>query len=317
MRIFVTGATGFMGSRLTRALLCRGDRVVALTRDHRRAVGIGPVVGATEERLELIEGDPTRSGPWQRRLAGCDAVVALAGERIFGGRLSAKHEERVLRSRVEGLRRIVEALENLSTEERPAALLSASSFGYYPDRGGTPQTEAAPPGDAFLARLSVRWEEEAGAAERLGVRVVLLRFGLVLASDEGALGGLVPVFRALLGGSVGSGKQYLPWIHVDDSVGGILFCLDNDEARGPINLTAPGSVPMGEFARALGRVLGRPAALRLPGFLVRALAGEGADALLGSRRVLPRRVQELGYGFRFPALDDALVDLVSDKAAPP
>lgn len=306
MRVFLTGATGFVGSRLVRDLLRRGDQVVALTRDGRRLRG--------EERLEVVEGDPSLGGPWQERLAGCDAVVALAGEPIGGQRFSAALKERAERSRVGGVTRLVEGLRRLPAESRPRILLPASAIGYYGDQGDRPLTEEDPPGSDFLAQLCLRWEAAARPAEELGLRVAPLRIGVVLGEGGGALAKMVPAFRAFVGGPIGSGRQYLSWIHLSDAVGIMLHALGHDGARGPLNLTAPEPVTMGDFAAALGRALHRPALLPVPGALLRLALGEGADPLLGSQRVLPQGAQRLGYRFRFPALPAALEDLLGSRA---
>jgi hypothetical protein len=305
MRVFITGATGFIGSRLTRDLLRRGDQVVALTRNAARLPADG-------ERLIGVEGDPAQAGPWQERLAGCDAIVALHGEPVAGRRLTAAIKARAERSRVEGVRRIVEALAGLEAAARPRVLLSASAVGYYGDRGDAPVVEEDGPGPEgdFLARLCVRWEEAARPAEELAVRVCHPRIGVVLGPGGGVLAKMVPAFRAFVGGPIGSGRQVLSWVHLADAIGILLLCLQRDEARGPINVTAPHPVTMDEFSQTLGRVLRRPALLRVPAPLVRLAFGEGAEVLLSGQRVLPRRAQALGYRFAFPELEPALRDIL-------
>ena len=307
MRVFLTGATGFVGSRLVRDLLRRGDHVVALTRDGRRL--------RPGDRLEVVEGDPARPGPWQERLSGCDAVVTLAGEPISAQRFTAAFKERAERSRIGGVERIVEALGRLPAEARPRALVSGSASGYYGDQGDRVLTEDDGPGDDYLAGLCVRWEAAARPAEALGVRVAPLRLGVVLGEGGGALAKMLPAFRAFLGGPLGSGRQYLSWVPLSDVPGLIQLALEHDGARGPINVTAPEPVIMRDFAAALGRALHRPAALPVPGLLLRLAFGEGADPVLGSQRVMPQRAQRLGYRFRFPELSVALSDLLTRRAA--
>lgn len=301
VRIFVTGASGFIGSRLVRDLLRRGEEVVAITRDRRRLGGGG-------DRFQVVQGDPAQAGPWQEQLTGCDAVVALAGEPLVGRRWTGAFRARITQSRIGGVERLVEALARVPSEKRPAVLLSASAIGYYGDRGAEELTEDSPPGTGFLADLCVRWEAAARGAAELGLRVVTLRLGVVL-GEGGALRRMVPAFRAFVGGPIGSGHQYLSWIHMSDAVGLILMGLDRRDVQGPINLTAPAPVTMAEFARTLGQVLHRPALLRVPGPLVRLALGEAASVLLASQRVLPRRAQQLGYRFQYPHLPDALSDL--------
>lgn len=321
MRIFLTGSTGFIGSRLSRELLRRGDEVLALTRDRRRLSG-GMNEGSADrerssgaavvDRFQVVEGDPAVAGPWQERLRGCDAVVALAGEPVMGKRWTAEVKQRIERSRVDSLLRLREALEALPAEQRPKVVVAGSAIGYYGDRGDQICTEETPPGppEDFLAQVCVRWEEQAQALAQSGLagnpRVVSLRIGVVLGEGGGALASMVPAFRAFVGGPLGGGGQYLSWIHLEDVVGLVQLCLDSEEARGPVNATAPEPVPMAEFARTLGEVLHRPAVLRVPGLALRLLLGEASQVLLGGQRVLPQRARALGYRFRYPHLLDAL-----------
>lgn len=307
MRTFLTGSTGFIGSRLSRELLRRGDEVVALTRDRRRLRGADH---DPEGRFQVVEGDPAAAGPWQERLRGCDAVVALAGEPVLGRRWSADFKQRIERSRVDSMARLGEALAALPAERRPKVVVAASAIGYYGDRGAEVCTEDSPPGppEDFLAQVCVRWEEGARALAALGPRVVSLRIGVVLGEGGGALARMLPAFRAFVGGPLGPGGQYLSWIHLDDVVGLTLLCLDSEDERasGPVNATAPNPVTMEEFARTLGEVLHRPAVLRMPGAALRLVLGEAAQVLLGGQRVLPQRARELGYRFRCPELAAAL-----------
>lgn len=312
MRVFITGATGFVGARLSRELLRRGHGVVALTRDRRRVQGAA-LADQPGERYRLVEGDPTVAGPWQEELAGCDAVVALAGEPIVGQRWSADFKARAEHSHVAGLERIAETVGRLPPERRPRALLSASAVGYYGPHGDAALDEDAAPGSGFLAQLCVRWEVAAQRSAEHGVRVVRLRIGIVLGAGGGVLGRMAPAFRAFVGGPIGSGAQYLSWVHVEDVVGIILFALESD-ASGPLNVTAPEPVTMEHFARALGQVLGRPSFLRVPGLALRLALGEGAAAILTGQRVLPRRVRQLGYRFRHEHLAEALAAIFSGSA---
>lgn len=307
MRVFVTGATGFVGGRLVRDLLRRGDQVVALTRDRGR---MGPAELLDPERLVVVQGDPAAAGPWQEALSGCDAVVALAGEPIAGQRFTASFKERAERSRVGGLARLCEGLSRLPAEARPRALVSASAVGFYGPRGDAPVSEEDGPGADFLAGLCARWEGAAREAEGLGLRVALMRLGVVLGREGGALAKMAPAFRAFLGGPIGSGRQYVSWVHLADATGMLQMALGLEEARGPINVTAPEPVTMGELAATIGQVLRRPSLLPVPGLALRALFGEGANVLLEGQRVLPRRAQALGYRFQFPTLLPALQDLL-------
>ena len=294
MRVAVTGATGLIGSRVVAALRERGDEVTILTRDPARA-GEG-----------VAWRDPAGEPAPAEALAGRDGVIHLAGENV-GRRWTAKAKSAIHDSRVRGTRNLVEGLR--AAEPRPRVLVSQSAVGFYGGRGDEPVEESEPPGDDFLAQVTVGWEEEAQAAEQLGVRVVRTRTGIVLAPDGGALKRMLPPFKLGLGGPVGSGRQYMPWIHIDDVVGALLFCLDTEAASGPVNVTAPEPVPNREFAKTLGRVLGRPAVLPVPAAVLKLALGEMSLVVTTGQRAVPARLTELGYRFRHPELETALRDV--------
>ncbi len=296
MTILITGATGFVGTQLVRALLERGDAVVALTRSAaaaRRRLG---------DEVEVVQwGDmPALSAA----LAGSDAVVNLAGEPVLGGRWSAARKRAIRDSRVEGTRTLVEALG--AVEPRPKVLVSASAVGLYGDRGDEPLGEDAQPGDGFLAQLCEGWEQEAERARGLGLRVVRLRLGIVLGSGGGALGPMARLFRLGLGGRLGSGRQFVPWVHSQDVLSVLLGALDDPSYDGAYNLVAPGVVRNAELTRTLASTLRRPALLPTPAFALRLALGGGAEVLLASQRVLPRRLEERGFEFAFCELGEAL-----------
>jgi uncharacterized protein (TIGR01777 family) len=276
MRVTVTGAGGLIGSRLVAALEARGDEVTTVS-----------------TRGEI---DP-------QALAGRDAVVHLAGEPV-AQRWSDEARRRIRESRELGTRRLVQAIEK--ADPRPSALISASAVGYYGPHGDEPLAEDAPPGDDFLAQVCVAWEREAQAAEQLGLRVVRVRTGVVLDRTGGALGKMLLPFRLGVGGPVAGGRQYMPWIHLDDVVGIYLAALDDPAWSGPVNATAPEPVTNQDFSKALGRALHRPAVAPVPGLAIKALYGEMAEIVTEGQRALPRRTTELGYAFRHPDLDDAL-----------
>lgn len=304
MRIAVTGATGTIGRRVVELLLERGDEVTALSRD--------------EARVRETLGERVRAAVWQdpesqvapvQVLAGRDAVIHLAGAPV-AQRWSDEARRRIRDSRVLGTRNLVQALRD--ADPAPAVLVSQSASGYYGPRGAEPVDESAPParGD-FLAEVVVAWEAEARRAEELGVRVVTPRTGVVLSPTGGALEKMLPPFKLGVGGPVAGGRQYVPWVHLDDVAAAILFCVDNESARGALNLSAPDPVTNAELSRALGRVLRRPAVLPVPAFALRLLYGEMASIVTTGARVVPRRLQELGYRFRFPQLEPALRDVLA------
>jgi len=301
MRVAVTGATGMLGSALVHALVERGDEVTALSRD----------AGRARETLDVSAetwADPEADRPPLDALRGRDAVVHLLGEAI-AQRWSDETKREIRDSRVLSTRNLVAALGELPSEERPRVLLSGSGAGWYGHRGDEPLDESSTqPGDDFLAQLSVDWEAEARGAEELGVRVVLSRTGVVLSDSGGALEKMLPFFKAGIGGPVAGGRQYVPWVHVDDVVGATMFALDNEAVSGPMNVTAPEPVTNKELSRTLGRVLRRPAFAPVPALAVKALYGDMAQIVTTGQRAVPGRLTELGYSFRQPELEPALRD---------
>jgi uncharacterized protein (TIGR01777 family) len=305
MRVFVTGGTGLIGSRLVPRLRQRGDKVVLLTR--RPAAVRDQFAGCT-----VVEGDPMAAGPWTDALADCDAVVNLAGENIFARRWNEDFKRLLMDSRVKTTDNVVAALARKPRTEAgaPKVLVNASAVGYYGPHADEELDENSPPGDDLLARVCVAWEKSAVAAQSAGIGVALLRIGVVLAKEGGALAQMLTPFKLGMGGPVGSGKQWMAWVHVADVVGLALFALDNTAAQGPINAVAPSPVTNKEFGKALGRALHRPAFMPVPGFMMRLRFGGVAEVIVEGQRVLPRRALELGYPFQFPTLDAALADIL-------
>jgi uncharacterized protein len=303
MRVVVTGATGLLGRALVQALLDRGDEVVPLSRDANRARQ------ALGDRVEAHAWPrPTDAPPPEAALAGADAVVHLLGEPV-AQRWTDQSKEAIRRSRVAGTHSLVEGLLALAPDRRPGTLVSQSASGYYGHRGDEPLTEDAPAGNDFLAGVVVAWEHEALLAAS-DLRVAVTRTGVVLSPQGGALAKMLPFFRLGIGGPVAGGRQYVPWIHLDDVVGAMLFCLDTAEAAGPINLTAPNPVTNAELSRTLGRVLKRPAVLPVPAIALKLLYGDMAQIVTTGQRPVPARLEQLGYRFRHRELEPALRDVL-------
>ena len=258
--------------------------------------------------VEFTIWDPERNIAPVAVLEQADAVVHLAGEPV-AQRWSQETKRRIRASRVDGTLRLVEALGQCS--RRPAVLVSASAVGYYGDRGGEELAESSPPGKGFLPEVCIEWERAARSAESLGMRVSMLRLGMVLAREGGALAKMLPAFRFGLGGRLGSGEQYMAWIHLDDLVSLILWAVENDKARGPINAVAPVPITNSDFTRALGRALGRPAIVPVPGAAVRLLFGEMSEILFNSQRVIPEAARRAGFEFRHPEVFAALKDVLA------
>jgi uncharacterized protein (TIGR01777 family) len=298
MRVVVAGGTGFIGRRLVVRLRQKGHEVAVLSRGT-GAPGLPPEVRV----VPWAEGTA-----WESAVDGTDGIVNLAGENV-ARRWTAPAKDRILRSRLDGIAKLSAAIGR--AKRRPAVLVSASAVGFYGARGDEELTEEAAPGDDFLARTCVAWEGAARALETLGVRVVRLRIGVVLAKDGGALAKMLPAFRAFAGGPVGSGEQWMSWIHRDDLVDLIVFALENPEASGVLNGTAPNPVRNRDFASALGRVLHRPAIVPAPAAAVRLVFGEMATVILDGQRVMPKRAFDVGFRFRFPDLDAALHDALA------
>ena len=300
MKVVVTGATGTLGRALVSALTGRGDEVTALSRDAERAA---ESLGVRAEPWPAPKDAP----PPAAALEGSDGIVHLLGEPI-AQRWSDSVKQEIRDSRVLATRQLVAGVAALPEESRPATLVSQSATGVYGHQGETPLDESAPAGDDFLAEVVVAWEAEARKATELGVRVVMPRTGVVLSESGGALEKMLPFFKLGIGGPVAGGRQYLPWVHLDDVVGALLFCLDTAGAQGPVNLTAPAPVTNAELSKALGRVLHRPAFAPVPGFAVQVLYGEMAEIVTTGQRAVPKKLQDLGYSFRRPELEDALRD---------
>lgn len=311
-RIVITGATGLLGRRLVLDRIERGDHVVVVSRSRSRAETLFATVA--NPAIEVVEGDPGVPGSWQAAVDGCDAVVHLAGAPIAERRWSERSKREIVNSRVDSTFQVVEAIR--AAVRRPRVLVSASAVGWYGATGSVETDESAPAGSGdFLADLAVRWESEALKADELGVRVVMLRTGIVLDSRGGALPDMARPFRFFAGGPIGSGSQYVPWIHWRDVVGIIDLALREPAARGPINCTAPNPVTSRVFARALGRALGRPSWLPVPVAALRLVLGEFGRYLGMSQRVVPGRARALGYHFAYAEVRPTLESLLGSGGA--
>jgi len=303
MKIVIAGATGFIGQPLVHELTRSGNEVVVLTRGDS---GVGPA------DTRAIHWDAhTASGPWVSELRGADAIVNLAGANIGAKRWTEGRKRELESSRIEATGAFVSAIEALGAGDRPKVLVNASGIDYYGDRGDEVITEESSQGTGFLAQLCVRWEAAALEAERLGVRVVLLRTGVVLGQGSTALSRLALPFKLFAGGPLGSGKQWFPWIHLKDCIGLYELAIENQAAHGPINGVAPDVRREKDVASEIGRALGRPSWAPVPAFALRLVLGELAHLVLDGRRAEPAKALALGYQFAYPRLPEALADTLT------
>ena len=306
MKVAITGATGFVGSRLVEKLKAEGHQILVLTRNLERAKRIFPA--SAFPNLEIVAYRPAESGDWQQSIADFDAVVNLAGEPI-AERWTPEHKKAILESRQLGTRKIVEAIAQ--ADPKPSVLINASAIGYY----GTSETatfdEDSPGGNDFLAEVCKKWEAEAQKVKEAGVRLVILRTGIVLDKDGGALAKMLPPFKLFAGGPLGSGRQWFSWIHRDDLVNLIVEALKRPDIEGTFNATAPNPVRMNQFCQTLGEVMNRPSWLPVPGFALETLLGEGAKVVLEGQQVLPKKIQSLAFQYQYPTLKSALEGIIS------
>lgn len=296
MKVFITGGTGFVGTHLTRMLLDQGHDVTC--------VGRSTQVGQNLDRFHYISADTTMAGSWQECVKDMDAVVNLAGATIFK-RWNRAYKTLLRDSRILTTRHVVDALP----KDGPV-LISASAVGYYGERKDDILTESDPPGDDFLALLSRDWEEAAFQAREKGVRTVAARFGVVLGRNGGALATMVPLFKWFLGGPMGRGRHWFPWIHVDDLCAALCHIMQSPGMSGPVNITTPIPIRQKTLARSLGRQLGRPALMPAPAFMIRLVMGEMGRYMMVSQKVIPDQLIKHGYKFKFMEIQPALEDLL-------
>jgi len=301
MRVVITGGAGLIGRALAQDLAADGHEVIVLSRSPDQVTGLPAGVRAVRWDARTAEG-------WGQWADGAGAIVNLVGETIGAWPWSEERKRRIRDSRIRGGQAVVQAVELAKT--KPRVLIQASGIGYYGARGDEEVTEESTAGTDFLARLAVEWENIVSPVEALGVRVASIRTSGVLSTEGGLLPLMLLPFRLFVGGALGSGRQWMPWIHLVDEARAIRFLIENDAARGPFNLVAPGILTQAEFAKAAGRVLRRPSFLRVPSFLLKPVLGEMSMLLLEGQRATPKRLTELGFRFRFPDVEGALRDLV-------
>lgn len=299
MKILITGGSGFVGSNLADFLISKGHQVTAIGRSE-------PQHRFDRENYHFVAADTTRKGPWQRELADADAVVNLAGATIFK-RWTGKHKKKIYDSRVLTTRNVVEALPSGTK----LTLCSASGAGYYGSRGDDILKEDERPGHDFLAGVSMDWEKEALRASAKGARVAVLRFGVVLGKNGGAMSKLIPAFKLFVGGPLGDGHQWFPWLHLDDLMAAMVFVLEHPEVSGPLNFCAPNPVRNRELAQTLGEVLSRPSFMPAPAFMIRLAMGEFGDVFLGSQRTIPDKLVNHGFSFQYPDIRGAIEAIVA------
>jgi uncharacterized protein (TIGR01777 family) len=297
VNILITGASGFVGTHLSRFLLEKNRSVTGIGTSRKHLL-------EQNEMFTWIPADTTKPGSWQDLVPKADVIVNLTGRTIFR-RWTKRYKKQIHGSRILTTRNLVNALP----PESKTIFLSTSAAGCYGSRGDDILDEGAAQGDDFLATISIDWENEARQAEKKGARVVLMRFGVVLAKGGGALGKMVPAFKFFAGGPVGNGRQWFSWIHMSDLIGAIEFLISKDDLDGPFNFTAPEPVRNADFSKTLGRTLGRPAIMPAPAFVIRLLMGEMGGALLNSQRAVPDRLKLAGFRFQFPDADSALANL--------
>jgi len=298
MKILITGGSGFVGTGLSQFLLGRGHRIIATgsSASHR---------SISHKNYRYISADTTIPGPWQDELKDTDAVVNLAGKNIFK-RWSDSCKKQIYDSRILTTRNLVQALP----ADNKITLCTTSAVGYYGDSADEVLRENAPPGDDFLAKVSRDWEKEAFQAQKKGIRVAAMRFGVVLGKNGGALAKMLPAFKFFAGGPLGSGLQWFPWIHLDDLITAVVFIIKNQYINGPVNFCAPDCVRQRDFAKALGSAINRPSFIKTPGFMIRLIMGELGVVFLTGQRVVPDKLLKHGFEFQYSEIENALKNLL-------
>ncbi len=301
-RIIITGATGLIGFHISQKLIDRGDEVIIFTRSPERASK------KIRNAYDYVKWNYDSADDWHKYLNGVDSVIHLAGENVMAQRWNEEHKKRVLESRVKGTQNLVDAIG--ATDDKPESFICASAIGIYDNDIKMEYDEDGKHGSDFLAHVTERWEEEAQKVEKYNVRRVSIRTGIVLDRNDGALAKMLTPFKLFVGGPIGSGKQWMPWIHIDDIAELFIYAVDNKNVKSAINGTAPYPVTMTEFADTLGRILSRPSVFKVPNFALKFVLGEGAESVLKGSKIIPRKTIDAGYGFRFTNLEKALRDIL-------
>ena len=299
MKIFITGGSGFVGTNLSFYLLEKGHRVIAVGSSSGHKV-------IRHDNFHYISADTTIKGAWQDALKDVDAVINLAGKNIFK-RWSDTYKDQIYTSRILTTRNLVDAIP----DKKDITLCSTSASGYYGDRADEILKEDALPGKDFAAKVCKDWEKEAFQAQAKGIRIAVMRFGVVLGKNGGALAKMLPAFKSFAGGPLGSGLQWFPWIHMDDLIAAIMFILENPDTKGPFNFCSPNPVRNRDFSKTLGQVLNRPSVLRTPSFMIRLIMGEMGKSLTSSQRAIPDKLLKHGFKFQYSDIHNALYNLTA------
>lgn len=303
MKVFITGGTGLIGNLLVKRLVERGDEVTVVSRNKEKAKK------NFYDKVNIVEGNPSQKGNWQSYIDGSDAVINLAGEAVISKRWTESEKQNIYDSRIKTTENIIEAIKK--SENKPKILINASAVGYYGFQDDDREiNEDETTGKDFLSYLCRDWEDSSRKAEKLGLRVVRLRIGIVLAEHGGALEKMIIPFKLYAGGHIGDGKQWVPWIHIDDTVNLILFSLDNQKVKGPMNLTAPNPVRMKDFCKEMGKIINRPSWLPVPSITLKATFGEVADIIASGQRAIPQKAMLNGYKFEYEKVESALNNLL-------
>lgn len=304
-KIIITGATGLIGEKLCRELSARGDELTIFTRNVENAKKSLPFIN------NFIEWDYKNPAHWQSYIEDSDAIIHLAGANLFGKRWDDNYKKKIIESREISTRNLVEAIKK--TDKKPQAFICASAVGIYGNCGDEILTENSLPGNDFLSQVCKTWEDEAKNVEKYSVRRVSVRTGIVLSPDDGALKQMLLPFRLFVGGPLGTGKQWFPWIHIDDLVNIFIKVLDDNSFNGPVNAVAPNPVTMNEFSKTLGNVLHRPSFFKVPEFALKFVVGEGAESILASLRVIPEKLMQSKFNFKFEKLKPALENVLNKR----